>query len=83
MDDDDTETTTKKDMKRLARAKAKLAPTGNDWLVDDAFDAGMSAAEILAHSTEGEQGAEVLYDFIYGREVISGYRTWGNSISDL
>jgi hypothetical protein len=80
-DDDDI---TKKDMKRLARAKAKLAPSGNDWLVDDAFDAGMSAAEILAQSSEGELGAEVLYDFVYGNKRAEDYRTWGSSImSDL
>ena len=81
---DDEETATKKDMKRLVRAKAKLAPSGNDWLVDDAFDAGMSAAEILAQSSEGEQGAEVLYDFVYGSKQAEDYRTWGSSImSDL
>jgi hypothetical protein len=81
---DDDDDITKKDMKRLVRARAKLAPTGNDWLVDDAFDAGMSAAEILAQSSEGELGAEVLWNYIYGNKRAEDYRTWGSSImSDL
>ena len=81
---DDDDDITKKDMKRLVRARAKLAPSGNDWLVDDAFDAGMSAAEILAQSSEGEQGAEVLWNYIYGNKRAEDYRTWGSSImSDL
>lgn len=79
---DDREFDDRKDARRLDRAKAKLAPSGNDWLVDDAFDAGMSATLILSHSSEGEEGAEALYAFVYGREGSIDYRTWGNSISD-
>lgn len=78
---DDTEAVSRKDMKRLERARKKLEEQGNDWLVDEAFDAGMSAADILAQASEIE-GAEVLYEFVYGRDMQTSYRTYGDTIAE-
>lgn len=81
--EDDAEVASRKDVKRLERARKKLEASGNEWLVDDAFDAGMSAAEILAQASEID-GASVLYEFVYGDEAgyARSYRVYGDTIAE-
>jgi predicted glutamine amidotransferase len=59
------EDASKKDLKRLARARRKLKT--DDYLVDAAFRKGMTASEILEVASMSN-GAEDLWDFVYDED---------------
>ena len=51
-------------MRRLERARLKLSPD-EDWIVDEAYDAGLSAAEILEIAATRSNAFSELFNTVY------------------